>query len=107
MTDNKQIVAQKEVQDKDPSETGAVVQLPEGIEPSLDELFNRNPLEWNDADLDKVILHMRKSRHLFKKGLEEGKKGKDPSKTRANAAARKALKKPLSTLNLDDLGLGG
>lgn len=83
-----------------PSETGATIQLPAGVEPNLNELFDRNPLEWSDDDLNKVILHMRKAREIFHK-----------EDTTAKAAGRLTnAKKALTTggassLTLSDLGL--
>ena len=87
-----------------PAETGASIQFPEGVEPNINELFNRNPLEWSDDDLEQVVLHMRESRRLFKKGQDSAKaSGSDKRKT--SAAGRKALSKPASALSLKDLGL--
>lgn len=80
--------------------TGASVQMPEGIEPNLNELFSRNPLEWSEDDLNKVLLHMRKAREIFHK-----------EDTTAKAAGRRPnAKKALATggassLTLSDLGL--
>lgn len=88
-----------------PAETGATLQFPEGVEPNINELFNRNPLDWSDDDLEQVVLHFQKSRELFLKGREAGEKGSGGNKRKASTAARQALKKPLTTLNLNDLGL--
>ena len=107
MSDDKQMTlaeGQGQGQGEHPAETGATVQLPEGIEPTLDELFNRDPLQWGDADLEKVILHMRESRRLFQKAQTEAKKS-GKSKAKTSAAARKALNKPTTALSLGDLGL--
>lgn len=102
MTDEKKDLAP--AAEQHPTETGASVQFPEGVEPNINELFDRNPLDWNDADLEKVVLHMRESRRLFQKGQESAKAaGADKRKT--SAAGRKALKKPTSALSLKDLGL--
>lgn len=91
-------------EDQHPTETGATIQFPEGVEPNINELFNRNPLEWKDSDLDQVVAHMRESRRLFLKGQETAKReGADKRKT--SSAGRKALKTPSSSLSLDDLGL--
>ena len=32
----------------------------------ITQLFNRNPTEMTDRDIDKIIEEMRKKRHLFK-----------------------------------------
>ena len=82
------------------SSTGAAVQMPEGLEPSLNELFDRNPLDWGEDDLNRVILHMRKAREIF-----------HTEDTKAKSAGRRTnAKKALSSggssnLNLSDLGL--
>lgn len=86
--------------DQNPSATGASIDLPQ-IEPTLDELFNRNPLEWDDSDLHQVILHMRRGREIFHKEDTAAKKtGRRVNVKKANKDASEALK-----LTLDDLGL--
>ena len=85
------------------SETGVTVDLPDGIEPSLNELFERDPLtSWSAADRIKVIQHLRETRKIFAKEEAQAKaKGK---RTNAKAAIASGGNK---NLTLDDLGLGG
>lgn len=80
------------------SETGATVELPQGVEPSLNELFERNPLEWDDSQYNLVIQHMREARKIFHAEDTAAKK----SGRRVNAAAALGGVKKLS---LADLGL--
>lgn len=79
------------------STTGVAIELPD-IEPTLDELFNRNPLGWSDADLHQVVLHMRRGREIFNK-----------EDTAAKTAGRRVnVKKAVGeakNLTLESLGL--
>lgn len=81
------------------SSTGVAVQMPEGIQPNLNELFSRNPLSWTEEDLTTVVAHMRQARAIFAK---EDKKAKTEGR-RVNA--KKVLSTPSASLNLEDLGL--
>lgn len=80
------------------SATGATVELPQGVDPSLNEMFERNPLDWNDSQLNLVIQHMRETRKIFHAEDTAAKK----SGRRVNAAAALGGVKKLS---LTDLGL--
>lgn len=82
------------------SRTGVEVDLPEGTDPTLNELFNRDPLAWTDADRDLAIKHLRQTREIFAKEDSQARsKG-----TRANA--KKAIaSKGTKNLTLGDLGL--
>lgn len=82
------------------SETGVSVDIPEDLEPSLNELFNRNPLAWSKADREAAIAHLRKTREIFAKEEKQAK----TSGRRTNA--KKAIKsKGNANLTLGDLGL--
>lgn len=85
------------------SETGVTVDLPEGIEPSLNELFNRDPLRsWRKEDRVKVIQHLRKTREIFAKEDKQAKAaGKKPQAKKAIASGG------TKNLTLSDLGLDG
>jgi hypothetical protein len=96
---DKQEVAQQPPE----SETGVQVDLPDGIDPSLNELFDRDPLHsWSPADRIRVIQHLRETRKIFAKEDSQAKaKGK-----RANAKAAIASGGN-KNLTLSDLGLDG
>ncbi len=84
------------------SETGVTVDLPEGIDDSLNEIFSRDPLHsWSAEDRIRVIQHLRETRKIFAREDQVAKnKGK-----RANAKG--AIKSGGNkNLTLDDLGLG-
>jgi len=83
------------------SQTGVSVDLPPGIDPSLNELFNRDPLNsWSKADRILVIQHLRETRKIF---AREDQVAKSSGK-RANA--KKAIAtKGTKNLSLTDLGL--
>ncbi|WP_417436454.1 hypothetical protein [Idiomarina abyssalis] len=83
------------------STTGVKVDLPEGIDPTLNELFSRDPLHsWSKADRIRVIQHLRETRKIFAREDSVAKtKGK-----RANA--KKAIAtKGTGNISLGDLGL--
>jgi len=83
------------------SRTGVEVDLPEGLDPTLNELFNRDPLEWESKDRAVVIAHLRETREIFAKEDKQ-------AKTKGKPANAKAAIKSGGTKNLtlDDLGLG-
>jgi len=83
-----------------PNSTGVSIELPQGVEPSLNELFERNPLDWSDSDLSLVIQHMRKAREIFHK---EDTAAKSAGR-RVNAKGALAKGSP-AQLDLSSLGL--
>lgn len=68
--------------------------LAEANPQSLDELFSRDPLSYQQQDREAIILEMRRYRKLWAQDEAAGK-------TKASKAPRE--KKP--NLSLDDLGL--
>lgn len=81
-------------------ETGVTVDLPEHLDASLNELFNRNPLKWTSADRDQAIQHLRKSREIFAKEEAQAK-----TKGRKTNAKKALMTKGASNITLGDLGL--
>lgn len=67
---------------------------------SLDELFSRDPLDLGDADLDRIVGELRKSRELWRKAEAEGKTR--APRPKADASGPKAGPDQLS---LEELGL--
>lgn len=83
------------------SETGVKIDLPEGLEPSLDELFNRDPLKsWSKEDRIKVIQHLRETRKIFMKEETQAR-----SKSKRVDAKKAIATGGAKNLTLKDLGL--
>lgn len=57
----------------------------------ISELFARDPAQCTDSDIDLIIAEYRKKHALFKLGNE--------------APPKRAAKKPVSNVDLSDLGL--
>lgn len=69
------------------------------IPPTLQDLFDRDPLSLNDRDIEVIILHLRQERTSF---LNEERDAKD-AKRRPNY--KKAAKENATKLNVDEIDL--
>lgn len=75
--------------------------LSEADPKSLDELFNEDPLNLTDSDVERLVAELRANRHLWKKEDAEAK-----SQDRARRPSKYKPKVEKGKLSLADLGLG-
>jgi hypothetical protein len=72
-------------------------------EPTVSELFARDPLSLSDQDLNAIIANLRASRQRFIQG--DITAGKPEAKKSAAQVKREALAKEVGDIDLSDLGL--
>lgn len=75
--------------------------LSEADPKSLDVLFNEDPLNLTDEDIDTIVVELRKNRHLWKKEEEAAKREDRPRRPSSYKA-----KVPKGSISLGDIGLG-
>lgn len=72
--------------------------MTEETQTDMNELFNRDPLELSDQDVDKIIAYMRERRALFNAAPAAGKK--KPASSNLTEGQQAAMKLDLN-LSLD------